>query len=259
MSNHRKYLVLAVALALALFLKGLPLAYKEAIANHSKTGILGAGQWLFSRIVKYTENEEKIRFLSRQNVELALRNMQLREAGKENQRLRKILEFNRGSRPQEFIAAEVIGRDPDPIYNTIEIDSGRDRAIEENWPVVTVDGLVGHVSQVHAYSSEVRLIMDSRVSSVVQDRRVLCVVAWVRGQRFRLDYVEANSPIKLGDEVMTSGLGGLFPESITIGRVVEVQESKGLHLFRKVFLESEVDFWAIEEVFVIRPDSTQAR
>lgn len=253
MPIHRNYLVLAVVLAIALFLKGLPLSYKEAIASNSKVGILTAGQWLFSRIIKYTESEQKNRFLLRQNVELALLNMQSREARQENERLRQILDFNSGSNPHQIIAAEVIGRDPDPIYNTIEIDCGHNRGIKKDWPVVTVAGLVGHVANVRDYDSEVRLIMDSKVSAVVQETRVHSVVSWLKGRRFRLSYVVANSPVQVGDRVVTSGLGGRFPDSIPIGRVIEVQEPENQTLFKEVFIESDVDFWGIEEIFVIRP------
>tara|TARA_Y100000588_G_scaffold333335_1_gene372160 strand:- start:571 stop:1341 length:771 start_codon:yes stop_codon:yes gene_type:complete len=253
MPIHRNYLVLVVVLAIALFLKGLPIAYKEAIASNSKVGILTAGQWLFSRVIKYAESEEKNRFLVRQNVALALLNMQSLEARHENERLRQILAFNSGSKPLQLIAAEVVGRDPDPLYDTIQIDCGHNRDIKNGWPVVTVDGLVGHVAKVGDFDSEVRLIMDSRVSAVVQETRVHSVVSWVKGPLFRLSYVDANSTVRVGDRVITSGLGGRFPEAIVIGYVTAVLEPENQTLFKEVFIESEVDFWGIEEVFVIRP------
>jgi len=78
-------------------------------------------------------------------------------------------------------------------------------------------------------------------------------VSWLKGRRFRLSYVDANSPVRVGDQVVTSGLGGRFPDSIPIGRVIEVQEPENQTLFKEVFIESDVDFWGIEEIFVIRP------
>ena len=190
-----------------------------------------------------------------QNVELALDNMQLREAELENRRLRDALAFKQRAPYPEIIPAEVIARDPDQIYDTIVIDAGRDRGVQKNWPVVTVEGqLVGHVAQVDERSAVVQLIMRSQISAVVQERRVHGIVSWVDGNRFELRYVEANetnSAIKKGDRVISSGLGGRFPKEIPIGEIVEVRDQKLDPLFKKVFLESGVDFFGVEEVFVI--------
>jgi rod shape-determining protein MreC len=77
----------------------------------------------------------------------------------------------------------------------------------------------------------------------------------VHGKRFRLQYVEANkanSAIRKGDRVVSSGLGGRFPKGILIGHIVEVRDQRRDPLFKEVFLESSVDFSRVEEVFVIR-------
>ena len=93
--------------------------------------------------------------------------------------------------------------------------------------------------------------MRSRVSAVVQGERAQGIVSWVSGHRFRLRYVDASSQIAKGDLVVSSGLGGLFPKGITIGRVTEVRKQERDPLFKQVFLESTVDFLDLEEAFVI--------
>ena len=100
-------------------------------------------------------------------------------------------------------------------------------------------------------SASTAVIMRSRVSSLVQRERAHGVTSWVPGGRFQLRYVEASSNIELGDRIVTSGLGGRFPKGITLGYVTEVKEQQKDPLFKAVFLQSEVNFWDLEEVFVI--------
>lgn len=243
--------VLGAALLCALSLMGLPRPYKEALAQHAQGGLLTSGQWLFSWVIRYARNEQKSRFLLTQNVQLALDNMRLREAARENERLRQALDFRRGQGGIELIAAEVIGRDPDQLYDTVVINAGRDRGIQVDWPVITAAGLVGHVSRVGGRSSVVQLLMRSSVSAVVQEGRAQGIVSWVSGNRFRLRFVEASSSVRQGDRVVSSGLGGRHPKGIPIGVLTEVRAHERDPLFQEVLLESSVDFLRLEEVFVV--------
>ena len=230
---------------------GLPEVHQETISGFSRSSILNSGQWLFSRVVKYSRSERKSRYLLAENVRLSLENMQLREAAEENRRLRLELEFSQRRPFSNLIPAEVIGRDPDQLYDTIVINAGSGTGIETELPVVTAAGLVGHIIQVGEKASTVQLIMRSRVSAVVQQGRAHGVISWVPGGRFQLRYVDASSIIEPGDRVVTSGLGRLYPKGITVGFVTEVKEQQKDPLFKAVFLQSEVDFWDLEEVFVI--------
>ena len=262
MSANRDYLAIGLALIIALSLRGVPTSYKHQIAEHSQTALLTVGQWVFSRIINSARNEQKSRFLLVQNVELALDNMRLREEEVENRRLRQALDFKERETSWQIIPAEVIARDPDLIYDTMVINAGLDRGIHKEWPVVTAEGLlVGHVAQVNARSAVVQLIMRSRVSAVVQERRAQGVVSWVHGKRFRLHYVEASeaNSIQKGDRVVSSGLGGRFPKGIPIGYIIKVSDQKRDPLFKEVFLETKEDFLGIEEVFVIQSGEREER
>ena len=251
--HNRDYIAVALAVLLSFVLMGLPQAQKELIASWCRGSLWVSGQWLFSSIIEHGRSQEKTRYLLRQNVELALENMRLQEAKQENRRLRRALLFKEREDAQPIIPAEVIARDADQIFDTITIDAGEDQGIQLDWPVVTTEGLVGHIIQVDAHSSIVQLIMRSRVSAVVQVEGVRAqgVVLWVEGSKFRLRYVDASSEIAKGDLVVSSGLGGLFPKGITIGKVIEVREQEQDPLFKQVFLESSVDFLDLEEAFVI--------
>ena len=85
----------------------------------------------------------------------------------------------------------------------------------------------------------------------MQNGRTQGVVFWAPGGRFLLRYVEASSEIGEGDRGVTSGMGGRYPQDITVGYVTEIREPPKDPLFKEVFLESKVDFWDLEEVFVL--------
>lgn len=244
-------LAIFLAVVLSLTMMGLPEVYQGKISDYSRSSILDSGQWLFSRIARYSRSESKSRYLLAENVRLSLENMQLQEAAEENRRLRLELEFPQRRPFSNLIPAEVIGRDPDQLYDTIVINAGSRAGVETEQVVVTAAGLVGHIIHVDENASTVQLIMRSRVSAVVQRGRAHGVISWVPGGRFQLRYVDASSKIEPGDRVVTSGLGGRFPKGITVGNVTEVKEQQKDPLFKAVFLQSEVGFWDLEEVFVM--------
>ena len=253
MANTRELFVIGLAIACALILMSLPRSYKTYIAERCQVGLLASGQALFSRVIHSARNEEKGRFLLTQNVALALDNMQLQEAGWENVRLRKALSFRPIDGGTRVISAEVIGRDPDHIYDTIVINAGRDLGVDKDMPVVTPKGLVGHITQVGASDSVVQLLMRTRVSALIQATRAQGIVSWVDG-RFQLRFVEASNLVREGDLVVSSGLGGRYPKGIPIGTVVEVNQEKRAPVFLRVILKSIVDFSVLEEVFVLGKD-----
>lgn len=254
MQLNRNSLVFGLTLIIALSLLGLPQTQKEAISSVFDTGWGATGQWLFSRVIRYTHNEAKARFLLNQNVEFALENMRLREAGWENERLRRALQFQRERTEEHQVLAEVIGRDPDQLVNTLVVNVGANLGVQMYSPVVTAEGLVGHIIEVHPSSAIVQLILRSGagISALVQERRAQGIVSWLRGNAFKLEWVDINKEIQVGDRVITSGLGGRFPPGILIGLVEEVKQPQR-DLFLEIVTASSVDFWNLEEVFVLPP------
>ena len=250
MANTRDLLVIGLAVVCALLLMSLPLSYKTYIAERCQVGLLVSGQALFSRVIRHAHNQEKSRFLLTQNAALALDNMQMQEAAWENIRLRKALSFRPIDKSTSVISAEVIGRDPDHIYDTVVINAGRDLGVDKDMPVVTSKGLVGHITQVGASDSVVQLLMRTQVSALIQATRAQGIVSWTDGQ-FRLRFVEASNLVQEGALVVSSGLGGRYPKGISIGTVVEVKQAERAPVFLQVVLESVVDFSTLEEVFVL--------
>ncbi len=239
--------------ALCLSLMGLPQPLKTYVGEVCRAGIFSSSQWLFTRVVRYAHNQEKMQFLLTQNVQFALENMSLREDGWENVRLRQALSFVQQDTEMQVIPAEVIGRDPDQLEDVLILDVGYDQGIGIDWPVITAEGLVGHIVQVSERSSVVQLLTRSRVSAIVQQSRAQGIVSWVQGRRFRLQFVDTDNQVQEGDRIISSGLGGRYPKGIPIGRVIEVLQEMRDPVFQSIYLESLVDFIDLEEVFIMRP------
>lgn len=247
------YVGIGAAVLISLTLMGLPAPRQEALAAGLRSSALAAGQWTFSRVIRFASGEERARHLLTRNVQLSLENMRLREAQEENDRLRRALDFRRRNQFGQIIPAEVIGRDPDLLFDVLVINAGEDVGLQRDWPVVTTEGLVGHVVEVGPRSSVVQLIFGVRVSALVQGGRAHGMVSSIGGNRFQLSYVDASSRIEVGDRIVSSGLGGRYPKGLTLGTVDHVEQHEEDPLFQEVILASAVDFWGLEEVFVLPP------
>lgn len=253
LNGKRGYLVFAAALILSLNMIVLRDSARARVAGRAASFVLKAGQWLFSWAINTSEVRHKNLFLREQNVELSMEIMRLKEAGFENLRLRRLLEFKDRS-PFSYIPADVIGRDLGRLPNTIWIDVGLEDNVRERMPVVTPEGLVGKILDVFPSTARVQLLLDRncRVSAVIQRaRRLAGIVEWKEGEMFRLKYIPLRSDVEVGDTVVSSGMGGVFPKGLQIGEVSWVSEEPG-DLFREVTLRPSVDFSRLEEVFVVK-------
>lgn len=223
--------------------------------NTIKTWALGGFGYLSEKVAfvyrlnrLYEENER----LRQKSSRLMLENSRLKEADLENKRLRALLDFKTRSKLQ-LVAAKVIGHQQNALVNAIMISAGTADGLRKNMAVVTADGLLGKVFQTSRHYASVQLLLDRnfRVSAVVRRSRVNGIVKWTQGNRVVLAEVNKRSDVKVGDEVATSGFSAIFPEGLTVGRVVKVADNDR-SLFMDVLVEPSVDFSRVEEVFVVQ-------
>ncbi len=184
----------------------------------------------------------------------------------ENINLKKQLNFSQNI-TYKHIPAQIIGKDPDNLFTSFVIDKGIKEGIKKNMAVIAfqdgVQGLVGLVVQVGRHESMVLPIYDA--NSFVSARFAQSLYEGiVSGQGdvnspLIMKYIKkrAKDEIQYGDRVLTSGLGGIFPKGIEIGRVSKIifQEYE---TSLTVELESAIDFSRLEYVFVIEKSNTGA-
>jgi rod shape-determining protein MreC len=184
------------------------------------------------------------------------------EIGQENRRLREQLGFAQTLR-YRHIPAELIGRDPDNLFSALVINKGRRAGVSNNMAVIAyqngAQGLVGKVIQTGEFESLVMPLYD--VSSYISSRiSVSRYDGIVEGQGspdtpllMRLIQKRARDEINPGDMIVSSGIGGVYPSGINIGRVSGIHYRE-YEISMEVELESMIDFSRLEYVFVIETE-----
>ncbi len=185
--------------------------------------------------------------------QLTRRNNDLIEIIEQQGRVKKLQKANKNGKLKSLTAL-VIGRDSTQWSKMIFIDKGTDDGIRGNVAVVTDAGIVGHIIHSTATTSKVLLITDSRsaVDSLFQGTRVPGVSMGAGEDLCEIKFVPIDADVEVGDRVVSSGLGGVFPKGWMIGNVVNTVKRKQ-ELFQGVIVAPSVDFSRLEDVLVLLP------
>lgn len=186
---------------------------------------------------------------------------------KENLELRKKLSF-RGAPQFHLIGCHVIGRDPVSWWNSVYINRGTQdhRALEkaiyrQGLPVISPYGVVGITGVVSEKMSEVILIVNEncQFAAQLEDCREQGVIQGEGSVRegnpqTRMRYIPKETPVKIGEKVFTSGLDGIFPPGLLVGKVLDARPSiKDSYL--EITIEPAFDLAQLTELFIIVDES----
>jgi len=194
------------------------------------------------------ENER----LKREMDSLRRENTQYKEWLTAHERLRSLLQFKEAV-DKPAVAAQVIGMDPTGWFKSVIIDKGKNAGLKWDMPVVNASGVVGRIVSVSNNYAKVLLIIDqnSALDCLTQRSRDRGMVKGTSGQLCKMDYVAKSSNVSVGDLVVTSGIGGVFPKGLPVGEISNVKEGEG-RLFQEIEVMPSVDFSKLEEVLVIQ-------
>ncbi|MEJ2199419.1 MAG: rod shape-determining protein MreC [Desulfuromonadaceae bacterium] len=198
-------------------------------------------------LVDTTRDNERLLVENRQ---LRAHLAQLKEIQLANERLQALLAF-REQQALQALPAQVIGEDATSWFRTVMIDKGETDGVQEGMPVVVAEGVAGRVIRVADHQSRVLLLTDasSAVAALVQRTRSRGICRG-QGEGLSFDFALREKDIQIGDQVITSGTGGVFPKGLPVGRVARVaREEYGL--FQEIEVEPAVDFSRLEEVLVL--------
>jgi len=176
-------------------------------------------------------------------------NARLRPDAQENARLRALLGFKQ-QLPYRSLAARVVGRDPSQWFSTVLVDRGASEGVQRDDPVITSDGVVGHVVEAVGSAARVLLVADPRSAvSVVLDRSREVGVAVGQGQTLlKVTYLSRDADVRPGDLVLTSGLGPIYPRGLPVGTVVSVSRTT---MFQEAVIRPTSDLGHLEDVLIV--------
>lgn len=262
-TNPSRFWQTLILALLALGLMALALGgYLTPLSRIVLNPLVDAQTWLatrFQAIRNYIEAPQDVTRLMQRNAELEAQVSRLQteiitleQQLSETRILEALVDFARVNPENRYVAASVIGRDPSPFVKFVIINRGSDDGLRRGMPVVTQQGLVGRVAAVTAGAARIQLITDpaSSVNVRLEPSRAQAILIGSITGELSLDMVPQSAEIKIGDLVLSSGLGGNYPSNILIGQIVSVRQ-KETDLFQSAAVQPVVDFSQLEIVLVI--------
>ncbi len=192
--------------------------------------------------------------LLRKKSELTL----LAQYKEENQRFRKLL----GSsfvRDEKKVVTEVMAVDSSSYHQQVVIDKGRVDGVYQGQPVINESGIVGQVAETSAHNSRVLLLPDANSAIPVQViRNDIRVIAGGTGNfsEMQLQHIPSNFDIKKGDVLVSSGLGGIYPEGYPVATVSDVVINNHQQ-FSTINATPAVDFGRLRYLLLVWPSDQQ--
>lgn len=208
-------------------------------------------QGLGNVFTNLTSNQETLSDLKAENERLQARNAELEESEQTAKRLQDLLNLQ-DSYSLQSTGARIISGSNDSWSSTVTINLGSSSGLTVGMPVMASNGVIGQIVECGATSSTVRLINDenSSVSAMVQSTRAQGMLNGSASGQVTLDLIATSQTVNVGDVVVTSGLGGVFPKGLPLGKVTNVENTPG-SLYLEVTVEPFASTENFEEVLVI--------
>ncbi len=205
----------------------------------------------------------RIRELELENAELREQIAELTEAKTEyetalveNEFYKDYLGLKEDHEDFEFCAAKVVSIDPIDAYGAFSINMGSLNGISPYDPVITAEGLVGYVKSVSLTSSTVITVLDPTVKAGAYDTRtddsgiIVGSAKLAKNGQCRMNDLTRDCTVAIGDSIVTSGGGGIFPEGLMVGTVNTMGQDKGDIMYHAV-IDTAVNFDRLRNVMVI--------
>ncbi len=206
----------------------------------------------FTDINNLKEENEKLKDKNSE-LEQALRELEIIKT--ENSTLREYLNLAEKYNQFTTVPAYVINKDITNYNRIIVINIGKQDGVEQNMTVIADKGLVGHVISVTEKTAKVQTIVDTSniVSGTLSTSResIICRGILEDTNKLKGTYIPTEASLILEDNIETSGMGGIYPKGIHIGKIKQVVNTKNI-TDRYAIIETAVDFKKLETVLVIK-------
>jgi len=262
--RHKRFLLTAVFLLAVFLVYALNLRNKEhanpvergvmtltAPIAEGGTAVTGAVGTIWSDYIDLLEVRQENVKLRKTVQRLNERIVAGNEAVMANARLKALLDL-KGTLNTPSLAVSVIGEDSSAWFKTLVVDRGSSDGLTEGMPVLAAGGVVGRLVKVAPNSSRVLLLTDhaSAIAALVQRSRARGVVRGAGGGRCSMEFTVKEDDVKVGDAVVSSGIGGVFPKGLPIGEVTMVKKGE-YGVFQTIEVRPAVNIANLEEMLVL--------
>jgi len=217
----------------------------------------------FERVFSSTDLDKENEQLKVQLAQYEIIENELNTLREENERLKGLLNYTEITENYTYVTARVIGKSQGVWFSEFTLNAGRKDGVMENQAVVNSKGLVGRVSSVSANTCKVTSIIDSTsdVSVMVERTRDYGFARGIlnvdKNEKLELYYLPSGYDLVPGDNILTSGIGGIFPKGIAIGTVTEVSRANEDAEDRNAIIQPAVDFLRLEEVMIVNMENQE--
>lgn len=201
---------------------------------------------------KQSDLKAQIQSLKQKNTLLLAENQKKKALENENVQLKVLLNVSK-MRKEKLQVASLLHVSADPFSQYIVLDKGKTEGVSENQAILDTQGILGLVNSVNKLSSKVRLITDKAHAVPVQNsRNGLRGIASGTGKpdALVLLHTPLSADYQVGDELLTSGLGGRFPAGYPVGIVSKVEHPSG-QAFARITVKPLADFSKIDHVLIV--------
>ena len=208
-------------------------------------------QGLGNIFANLTSDQETLSDLKAENERLQARNAELEESEQTASRLQQLLDI-KDTYNLQSTAARIISGSTGSWSSTVTIDKGTADGLSVGMPVSASNGVIGQIVECGATSSTVRLLTDeaSSISAMVQTSRAQGMLVGSATGQVSLTLIRTSQTVNVGDVIVTSGLGGVFPKGLPLGKVTSVDNNPG-SLYLDIVVEPFAHTENFEEVLVV--------
>ncbi|MBN2541388.1 rod shape-determining protein MreC [bacterium] len=251
--NH-SLLIWLIIFILSIILFNLKIGVKHQIGEIFQSTIFYPFEQLVLMIDDLKKYHDENLTLRHKVTKLSLEIDLLEEERRENERLRELLNFKKKV-TFETILGEVIGKGSLREPSHIMVNVGTLDGVRPNTPVIVREGIVGKVIETLSRASYIQPIFDRnfKVSAMDAQTRVVGIVQWKEGGFLEMVGVPITENASVGDVVISSGYGPVFPKGLKIGVIHRVENPKD-KLFKTIDVIPYADPNKVEEVFILLPE-----
>ncbi|AJA48430.1 cell shape-determining protein MreC [Clostridium pasteurianum DSM 525 = ATCC 6013] len=224
-------------------------------------GISGVKNWT-GFITHFSEVKQENEDLKKKNIQMQQKVAAYDSLEAENKRLRNMSDFKDQHSQYNYVACNIIAKGANSLLDTYIIDKGKNDGVKNGLVVITPEGLVGKVIFTGNSWSQVGGLNNPNVQVAAKIQNTGDTNGFVKGyinsyneKLAMIDSLLMDTDIKNGYEIVTSGVGNMYPKDIPIGKVTSVADDK-TKISKYAIIKPYVDFNKLEEVFIVEPKNT---